>query len=585
MNFEKAATYASEFEKPDEARQLLQLATILNYSGQKPYTLESYKGSNERISIIWLLSQGYYSLHYKPYSTEAFAFFLQALNFAKLNELVELKKHALLGIMIVYNYEIVQSNEDKLMYLKEFESLITTASDEFHYQRNLLNFHLTDVFYQIKLDDKAKNNFDDVMLNFEKDHNFWPIYYSLSGVLNEFLGYTTAAVSYHEKAIKLSRDMLYFKHIKFRSLIRLSEISKKSNKHADALKFIKKATEYINLSDTLRGSFYLNRYASYNYAGLGDYQQAYEKIRLSQEQSAQLEYYKNSIEISNLKIKYETAEKEKQLLEQKILLKSEQQQKKNLFISAVSVIVGFTFIVILIYKNTKRKQLLAEQDKRLQEQMVANLLKEQELTTIDAMIAGQEKERQLIANDLHDDLGSLMATVKLHFNALQDKNKGDGAHYEKTNGLLNEAYDKIRAIAHAKNSGVIAKQGLLKAVHNIAEKVSAANSIQIHVVDHGLENRLENSLELSLFRIIQELITNIIKHAQATEAHIHLTNHDETLNIMIEDNGIGFEPKGISAAVGMGIKSIDKRVAHLNGTMTIESEHTKGTTIILDIPV
>jgi signal transduction histidine kinase len=177
-----------------------------------------------------------------------------------------------------------------------------------------------------------------------------------------------------------------------------------------------------------------------------------------------------------------------------------------------------------------------------------------------------------------------MATVKLHFNALQVKESPE--LYNKTNSLIEEAYQKVRSVAHAKNSGVIAKQGLLVAVQNMANKISAANQLQVQVVDHGLDNRLENSLELTLFRIIQELVTNVIKHAEATEVTIHLTNHEDFINIMVEDDGKGFNPQQITKTnAGMGISSIDKRVEHLEGKLTIESEKNKGTTIIIDIPL
>jgi len=259
-------------------------------------------------------------------------------------------------------------------------------------------------------------------------------------------------------------------------------------------------------------------------------------------------------------------------------------QNRNLLFGALGLLILGSVIFYLIQKNTKRKQKLAEQEKALESQKLATVLKEQELTSIDAMIEGQEKERQRIANDLHDDLGGLMATVKLHFNALKDKDSPE--LFDKTNNLIEEAYQKVRSVAHAKNSGVIAKQGLLKAVQNMAGKVSVSNKIQIEVLDYGLDNRLENSLELTLFRVIQELITNVIKHAEATEATIHITNHEDSINIMVEDNGKGFNPKQITKTnTGMGISSIDKRVEHLDGTLTIESEKNKGTTVIIDLPL
>jgi signal transduction histidine kinase len=108
----------------------------------------------------------------------------------------------------------------------------------------------------------------------------------------------------------------------------------------------------------------------------------------------------------------------------------------------------------------------------------------------------------------------------------------------------------------------------------------------VTVNEHGLDDRLENATEIALFRIIQELITNTIRHANASEANIHLTRHNDYLNIMVEDNGDGFDTNGITLkADGMGIKSIDKRVAFLGGTMNIESERGQGSTVIIEIPL
>ncbi len=238
-------------------------------------------------------------------------------------------------------------------------------------------------------------------------------------------------------------------------------------------------------------------------------------------------------------------------------------------------------IAYFINKNSKRKQLLAEKDKALHMQKVSTLLKEQELMSIDAMIEGQEKERQHIANDLHDDLGALMATIKLHLNAIQSNKQP----LLQINALINEAYSKIRGMAHSRNAGVMAQDGLLKALHKVAYTINLSKQLHINIVPFGLDSRLDNSLELTIFRTIQELITNIIKHANATEATIYLTQHEDSLNIMVEDNGIGFNLNTINQKNGMGIHSIDKRIEHLNGTIDIETAPKQGTTVIIDIPL
>ncbi|WP_109097700.1 sensor histidine kinase [Aquimarina sp. AU58] len=302
---------------------------------------------------------------------------------------------------------------------------------------------------------------------------------------------------------------------------------------------------------------------------------------------------KNLQIVSEFETKYQTAEKEKeivQLLNTNLKTEASRVKNRNLLIGSLSLILVGSIFVFLVYKNTKRKQRIAEQEREIQIQKTEKLLKEQELTAIDAMISGQEKERQRLANELHDNLGSTLATVKLHFQHLQhnrDNPKVEHVEelYTKTNALLDEAYQKVRTIAHEKNSGVMANQGLLPAVKKLGKKVSNGDGLHIEVQGYGLQERLDNTLEISIFRMIQELITNTIKHAAASEIHISLTNHDSLLNIIIEDNGKGFDAKVLPKKEGMGLRNIEKRVEHLQGTFEIDSTIGKGTNIIINIPI
>ncbi|UOB19363.1 sensor histidine kinase [Abyssalbus ytuae] len=262
---------------------------------------------------------------------------------------------------------------------------------------------------------------------------------------------------------------------------------------------------------------------------------------------------------------------------------------RNLLWGSLVVLAIIGLISVLSVKNLKKKKKIIEIEKQLQSQQIEQLLKEQELLGIDAMIEGQEKERKRIAMDLHDNLGSILATLKLHFQNLKVKKDRlrdqEDNLLKKTDDLIEEAYQKVRSIAHAKNAGVKASEGLVPAIQNFASKVSVANKLVIEVIDDGMEERLDNSLEISLFRITQELITNVIRHAQATEATIHLTHHEDSLNLMVEDNGVGFEPAKIKPKEGMGLHSIQRRIEHIGGEVNIESVPGKGTTVIIDIPL
>jgi two-component system, NarL family, sensor histidine kinase DegS len=400
---------------------------------------------------------------------------------------------------------------------------------------------------------------------------------SIGVMYSEDLKMPDSALFYYKKRINIIDSNKAFQSTTnyFNSYLNIGTAYYYKNDLEKALYYTLKADSIPVRENVLNRTSIIKQNLADIYAKLGKHDMAYLNYKAYHELVDSL----NRRELAEGIAKYENQELKIQNLE------SEAKRRRNQNIAlglGVTLALG-SVIAFLLFKNTKRKQKLAEQEKVLESQKLTTVLKEQELMAIDAMIEGQEKERQRIANDLHDDLGGLMATLKLHFNALKDNDTPE--LFEKTNDLIEEAYQKVRTVAHAKNSGVIAKQGLLKAVQHMAEKVSESNTIAIEVIDHGLDNRLENSLELTLFRIVQELITNIIKHADATEATIHLTNHEESINIMVEDNGKGFNPSRVTKTnSGMGISSIDKRVEHLDGKLTIESEKNKGTTVIIDIP-
>ena len=293
--------------------------------------------------------------------------------------------------------------------------------------------------------------------------------------------------------------------------------------------------------------------------------------------------YKNDIEKQELKTKNEKKEKEN------LQLKIDKEKNRNFLIGSLLFILFGGIIATLTLKNSRKKIKLAEKDKEIATQKNITFLKEQELSIINAMVGGQEKERKRIAEDLHDNLGSVLATLKLHFENLkinrEKKKINQEELFDKTESLIDQAYLKVRSIAHAKNAGVIANQALLIALQIMAEKISLADKIKIEVVHFGLNERLENSLEITIFRIIQELITNIIKHADAKNATINISLYDKNLNIIIEDDGKGFDINKVDLKEGMGISSIKTRVKHLNGTFNIDATPGKGSSIILDIPI
>lgn len=394
--------------------------------------------------------------------------------------------------------------------------------------------------------------------------------------------YPDSAKLYFDKTLnsidKSNKDQLLGTYINYANFF------EKQQNYPEAIIQLKKAEAIsVNAFQLKYNKIIFGKFANY-YSQIKDYKNAYKYLEKYNIANDSLNFTAQNIAISDLDKKYQTAEKEKKIL----VVETKNKEQKKLIIGGITFLFLIVIISFLIILNIRKKELVAEQEKEIERQKNLTLLKEQEMVIIDAMIEGQEKERKRIAEDLHDNIGSVLATLKLHFENLKlnrEKKEFDQEKlYEKTENLIDETYNKVRNIAHAKNAGVIANVGLLHAIELMASKISDADKIQIEVVHFGLDKRLENSLEITVFRIVQELITNIIKHAEASNATINISLYDNVLNIIIEDNGKGFNPKKIKSTQGMGLDSIEKRIESLGGTFDIDATINKGTTIIINIP-
>ena len=151
----------------------------------------------------------------------------------------------------------------------------------------------------------------------------------------------------------------------------------------------------------------------------------------------------------------------------------------------------------------------------------------------------------------------------------------------KVDNLIDEACDEVRKIAHDMASNNISDFGLRKSIQLLAERVNGSAGLQIQMASFGMSERFDRATEISLYRVVQEIISNVLKHARATVVEVNLTRNHDSLNILIEDNGIGFDPS--KSTGGLGLKSIESRVESLNGTIVFDSAPGRGTTVSIDI--
>ncbi len=258
-------------------------------------------------------------------------------------------------------------------------------------------------------------------------------------------------------------------------------------------------------------------------------------------------------------------------------------------ISAIGALSSFILFLYLWGINLKRKKKIAEQSQKLEEQKVLTLIQEQESRAVNAMISGQEKERQKIAEELHDSLGSSLATLKLHTENLLINPKITKAAklniINKIDEIIDDTYKKVRNISHIKSTSTVEQQGLIRALEKLSSQINTDNSVQVHIDVFGFEKITKSDLKIFIYNSIQELLTNAIKHAKADNIDIQITQHERELNILIEDNGKGIKNPDKIFEKGMGLYHIKKKVELLKGHFNIDSTLNKGTTINISIPV
>ncbi|MFL9837510.1 ATP-binding protein [Flavobacterium sp. ST-75] len=407
---------------------------------------------------------------------------------------------------------------------------------------------------------------------------------NLAVIYNEYLNKPDSALYY------LNNDIPYLNEINDYYGLSINYTNQAAsyyykNNHQKAIELLNKANS-LPIKNYIKGTkASINYFLSVNYYELGDYKKAYESYLTHQTYQDSINEEKQNIAINDIQTKYQTRETE---LKNEVLT-AEVKTGKILVYIFIGLLIASLVIGFLIIKNARRRVYISKQEKLIEQQKLEKALKEFELNSIDLMLEGQEKERERIANDLHDNLGSMLATLKMNFEHLRMRKneirEEEDKLYDRTDQLIEDAYQKVRTIAHAKNAGVFANEGLIPAIRKMAGKISIPGTLTIEVLAVGFNKRLENKIEIAIFRMVQELSTNIIKHSKATEASIQLTNHDDNINIIIEDNGVGFKSTTAPSSNGMGLNTITKKVEQLGGTFTIDSTPGKGTTIIIDLPI
>ena len=196
----------------------------------------------------------------------------------------------------------------------------------------------------------------------------------------------------------------------------------------------------------------------------------------------------------------------------------------------------------------------------------------------------QEQTFQNISREIHDNIGQKLTLAKLHLNTLNFSDTKDIAgQIDNSVRMIGEAINDLSDISRSMSSEIILNNGFIKALEFEVNQLNKPGLYNIRLLVTGETVFLEANTELVLFRIIQEALNNIVKHAEATHICLKLHYMKETLTLEISDNGKGFNSDDNKK--GSGLSNMAKRSKMLNGSCNIMSELTSGTTIKIEIPI
>ncbi|RYZ48942.1 MAG: sensor histidine kinase, partial [Sphingobacteriales bacterium] len=277
---------------------------------------------------------------------------------------------------------------------------------------------------------------------------------------------------------------------------------------------------------------------------------------------------------AELEKKYETEKKENQIKLQQVTIKQKDTLNYILFGSAAAGLI----IALLTWWNYRNKQ-------KLQRQRIGELETEKQLLATQSLLKGQEDERSRLARDLHDGLGGLLSGVKLQLGAMKGNlilTEQNGRAFNLALSKLDESISEMRRVAHNMMPEALLNMGLQAALQDYCDGLAESQSFAIHTEFHGLEERMEPSVEIVLYRIVQELLNNALKHAQATQIVAQVIRRENQLSITVEDNGRGFSVDKLDQFRTAGLRNIRSRVNYLHGQLDIQSVPGQGTSVHID---
>lgn len=401
--------------------------------------------------------------------------------------------------------------------------------------------------------------------------NMSSIYQNL-GTLYEELKMFDKAINCYRKSIELAKDAGNRKN-EAGSYNNLGKIMNLQGRWNEAVSYLSEARSIASETGDFEVLYKSNEQLARAKAAQGQYEEAYRFQVESALYGDSLYVAEKMKSAHELETKYETEKKEQriEILTQETDIQRLKLRQRTFLWIATAVLLCFVTAAVYLWQNQQKIQA----EIRLQRQAAQDILE------------AEERERRRIAADLHDGVGQMLSAALLNLNDLHDKIPTDTSGKltaEKTLALINESYNEMRSISHQMMPNALLKAGLASSVREFVEKLDGPK-MKVYLDVVGLDERLDEQSETVIYRIIQEAVANVVKHAKASKLDIQLIKDKDGIDLVIEDNGVGFKSEKIHDFDGIGLRNIRSRVALLGGMVDIDTSPGQGTLLAIHIPL
>jgi len=421
----------------------------------------------------------------------------------------------------------------------------------------------------VNADTFLKNAYQIISSN--KDSSYLPLYYRVEGM------YHSRTTHWRQAIIALNKGILVARQLKRQYdeatlLYEKYDVYKQQGLLKEGKPFLEKAYELHKIYSIANDSRLLLFELARTESALGHYEAGFNRMLEYSYLTDSVFALQTAASIAEQESKYRVAEKEKALL---ALQNRNQVQELLLYFGAALLLLLAAFIVY-IYVQRKKKET----------ERLHSLQKELKIQVAQAQLDGEEKERRRLARDLHDGLGGMLAGIKLNLSAVNHEPGHDqNTALEKVITQIDSSVQELRRIARNMVPEALVGADFTTALRELCKTMNT-KTMKVECELLNVQGKMLPAEKMEIYRIVQELLTNTVKHSGATEVFLQCSRVQQCFYITIEDNGKGFsQPLNIAQSNGIGLKNIKSRVALMNGKMEVETSPGKGTIINIEMNV